>query len=346
MSEHIRLTQHTKASGCAAKIGPNTLAEVLGGLPTFKDGSLLIGMETSDDAAVYRITDETAVIQTLDFFTPMVDDPYVFGQIAAANALSDVYAMGGEPKLALNIVCFPNCMPVSVLGEILKGGAEKVKEAGAVLAGGHSIHDDDPKYGLSVMGFVNTDRILANANAKAGDVLILTKQLGSGIVNTALKAEMADRDAGEEAIEVMRTLNKKACEVMKSFEVHACTDITGFGLLGHIREMASAADLTFRVHSSGVPLIKRAREYASMGLVPAGAYRNRDFCRDSVRFDAEIPEDLKDVLFDPQTSGGLLFSVAAKDAGAALVALREACTTSCAVIVEVCGRQDAAIIVD
>ena len=201
---------------------------------------MLVGLETSDDAAVYKVSDDIAIIQTLDFFTPVVDDPYMFGQIAAANALSDVYAMGGEPKMALNIVCFPNCLDPGILGEILRGGADKVKEAGAVLAGGHSVQDDEPKYGLSVTGFVHPDRIYKNYGCRPGDVLILTKQIGSGIINTAVKAQMASEEASEEVIRVMASLNRKAKEAADGFTVHACTDITGFGLLGHCTEMAKA----------------------------------------------------------------------------------------------------------
>ena len=206
-----------------------------------------MGIETSDDAAIYKITDEIAMIQTVDFFTPIVDDPYMFGQIAAANSLSDVWAMGGEPAVALNIVGFPNCLDPSILGDILAGGADKVKEAGAVLVGGHSVQDDEPKYGLCVSGFVHPDKIFKNFGCRPGDALLLTKQIGSGVVNTAIKAEMASKSAIEEAERVMASLNKKAKQVVEKYDVSACTDITGFGLLGHCVEMASARDVTFEI---------------------------------------------------------------------------------------------------
>ena len=264
-----------------------------------------------------------SVIQTLDFFTPVVDDPYVFGQIAAANALSDVYAMGGEPKLALNIVCFPNCLDPSVLSEIMSGGADKVREAGAVLVGGHSVQDDEPKYGLSVTGFVQTDRILRNTGAKPGDVLILTKPVGSGIINTAAKAQMVSEAHLSEAIRVMAKLNRYAAEAMQDFTVHACTDITGFGLLGHCAEMAGTGDITMELDVGAVPFMEGAKEYASGGLVPAGSYTNRKLSLKDV--DAAGADELfLDLLYDPQTSGGLLYSIPEAEAETALKALSAA----------------------
>ena len=264
-----------------------------------------------------------SVIQTLDFFTPVVDDPYVFGQIAAANALSDVYAMGGEPKLALNIVCFPNCLDPSVLSEIMSGGADKVREAGAVLVGGHSVQDDEPKYGLSVTGFVQTDRILRNTGAKPGDVLILTKPVGSGIINTAAKAQMVSESHLSEAIRVMAKLNRYAAEAMRDFTVHACTDITGFGLLGHCAEMAGTGDITMELDVGAVPFMEGAKEYASGGLVPAGSYTNRKLSLKDV--DAAGADELfLDLLYDPQTSGGLLYSIPEAEAETALKALSAA----------------------
>ena len=270
-----------------------------------------MGFSTSDDAAVYRVTDDVAMIQTVDFFTPVVDDPYIFGQIAAANALSDIYAMGGRPVTALNIVGFPDCLDPSVLSEIMAGGADKVKEADAVMAGGHSIQNDAPLYGLCVSGFVHPDRILRNQGAKPGDILILTKQLGSGIISTAVKADLASPSAEEEAVTVMRSLNRKAAEVLRRFPVHACTDITGFGLIGHALEMAEASQVTIEIRASQVPFIREADEYAEMGLIPAGAYRNRSFAGKRANVE-NVPQVLADLLFDPQTSGGLLF---AADAG-------------------------------
>lgn len=268
----------------------------------------MVGIETSDDAAVYKITDDVALIQTVDFFTPIVDDPFTFGQIAAANSLSDVYAMGGKPKIALNIVGFPNCLDPSILGDILAGGAEKVKEAGALLIGGHSVQDDEPKYGLCVSGFVHPDKVLKNYGCKDGDVLILTKQIGSGIVNTAIKAEMASDEAIKEAVTVMMSLNAKAGEVVTKYPVNACTDITGFGLLGHCMEMATASDVVLHLDTKKIHYMKEAAEFAQMGLVPAGAYRNRKYTEGKLKADG-IEEHYLDLLYDPQTSGGLLVSL-------------------------------------
>ena len=285
---------------------------MLGKLPKFHDDNLLVGIETSDDAAIYKITDEIAMIQTVDFFTPIVDDPYTFGLVAAANSLSDVYAMGGEPKVALNIVGFPNCLDPAILGEILAGGAEKVKEAGAVLVGGHSVQDDEPKYGLCVSGFVHPDKIFKNYGCHPGDVLVLTKQIGSGIVNTAIKAEMASSGAIEEAVRVMSSLNKKAKEVVEQFDVHACTDITGFGLLGHCVEMAQASRVTFELNVQDIAYMEDAKSYARMGLVPAGSYKHRGYSLHQVDTGG-VAEEYIDLLYDPQTSGGLLVSVVAED---------------------------------
>lgn len=251
------------------------------------------------------------MIQTVDFFTPVVDDPYTFGQIAAANALSDVYAMGGEPRVALNIVGFPNCLDPEILGDILKGGADKVKEAGAVLVGGHSVQDDEPKYGLSVSGFVHPDKVFKNYGCSPGDVLVLTKQIGSGIINTALKAEMASEQDEKEAAAVMASLNKKAKEAAEAYPVNACTDITGFGLLGHCMEMASASHVTMEIQVRDVAYMQGAADYAKMGLVPAGTYKNKEHSIELVDTgDAE--EYYLDLLYDPQTSGGLLFSLPEK----------------------------------
>lgn len=248
------------------------------------------------------------MIQTVDFFTPVVDDPYTFGQIAAANALSDVYAMGGEPRVALNIVGFPNCLDPEILGDILKGGADKVKEAGAVLVGGHSVQDDEPKYGLSVSGFVHPDKVFKNYGCKPGDVLVLTKQIGSGIINTALKAEMASEQAEKEAATVMASLNKKAKEAAEAYPVNACTDITGFGLLGHCMEMASASHVTMEINVRDVAYMQGAADYAKMGLVPAGTYKNKEHSIALVDT-GRAEEYYLDLLYDPQTSGGLLFSL-------------------------------------
>lgn len=278
-------------------------------LPKFHDDNLIVGIETSDDAAIYKVTDEIAMIQTVDFFTPIVDDPYMFGQIAAANSLSDVWAMGGEPAVALNIVGFPNCLDPAILGDILAGGADKVKEAGAVLVGGHSVQDDEPKYGLCVSGFVHPDKIFKNYGCRPGDILVLTKQIGSGIVNTAIKAEMASASAVREAQTVMASLNKKGKQAVEKYDVSACTDITGFGLLGHCVEMASASEVTFEIRVKDIAYFEDAIGYAKMGLVPAGAYKNRGYSIGKVEAEG-IEEHYLDLLYDPQTSGGLLLSVA------------------------------------
>lgn len=281
-------------------------------MPKFEDKNLIVGIETSDDAAIYKVTDDIAMIQTVDFFTPIVDDPYMFGQIAAANALSDVWAMGGEPTVALNIVGFPNCLDPSILGDILSGGADKVKEAGAVLVGGHSVQDDEPKYGLCVSGFVHPDKIFKNYGCRPGDVLVLTKQIGSGIINTAIKGEFASETSVKEAQMVMASLNKKAKQVAEKFHISACTDITGFGLLGHCVEMAGASGVTFEIVADSVEYMADAMEYANMGLVPAGTYKNRGYSIDQVDAEGILPVYL-DLLYDPQTSGGLLLSLAPED---------------------------------
>ena len=281
----------------------------MGNLPKFHDENLLVGVETSDDAAIYKVNDELALIQTLDFFTPVVDDPYLFGQIAAANSLSDVYAMGGEPRTALNIVGFPNCLDPKILGRILEGGASKVLEAGAILAGGHSIQDDEPKYGLSVTGFVNPNKIFKNYGSQPGDVIIITKQVGSGLINTAIKAEMAEKSQIDEVVTVMTSLNKKAKEVIENYPISACTDITGFGLAGHAMEMAASSKVTFEIDVNKVPYIDGALEMAKMGLVPAGTYNNKDYISGDVE-SCNIEECYLDLMYDPQTSGGLLITLA------------------------------------
>lgn len=304
----IKLTQMTEASGWAAKFGPEALAQVLCQLPKVTNKNLLVGIDTSDDAAVYKINDETAVIQTLDFFTPIVDDPYIFGQIAATNSLSDVYAMGGEPVLALNITCFPSCMDIKILGEILRGGTDKVIEAGAIIVGGHTIDDKVPKYGLSVMGLIHPDKILPNASAKPGDILILTKPIGTGVINTALKGEIAEEKHINEAIKNMTTLNKYAATIALKYKINACTDITGFGFLGHAYEMAEGSGVSIYISSSSIRFIDGAKEYAKMGMIPQGAYRNRAHIGEN--FKSMISDEcIIDLLFDPQTSGGLLYSM-------------------------------------
>ncbi len=284
---------------------------MLGKLPKFEDENLIVGTETSDDAAIYRFNDDQALIQTVDFFTPTVDDPYTFGQIAATNSLSDVWAMGGEPVVALNIVGFPSCLDTEILSDIIAGGAAKVKEAGAAMAGGHTIQDDEPKYGLCVSGLVRPDQIWKNEGAKEGDVLVLTKQLGSGIINTAVKAQMAPEAAMKEAIRVMSSLNMYAKRAIEKYPISACTDVTGFGLMGHLTEMAAASNVTMEIQVDQIAFMKGACDLAKMGLVPGGTYRNREFVGDRADL-GQIPEDVQDVLFDPQTSGGLLFALPEK----------------------------------
>lgn len=311
-----------KGGGCTAKLGPGVLERVLEKLPKgARDPELLVGFDSRDDGAVYRLTPDVAVIQTLDFFPPMVEDPYIFGQIAAANALSDIYAMGGEVRTALNIVCFPDEMDLNILGRILQGGAEKVAEAGGSLVGGHSIADDGVKYGLSVMGTVHPDRIWTNVGARQGDKLILTKKLGVGLVCTAARVGQASEEALTQAEQSMTTLNQYAAEIFGRYTVHACTDVTGFGLLGHLHEMLGercSAVLAWE----RIPVLPGALDYAGEFLLTAAAQRNRNFVGERVKFD-HLPFAAEEVLFDPQTSGGLLLAVAEKDAPALLAELTD-----------------------
>jgi len=300
------------------------------------DPRLLVGLGTSDDAGVYKLNDTTALIQTVDFFTPIVDDPYLFGQIAAANSLSDVYAMGGVPLTAMNIVGFPiGVLDKEVLLAILQGGQSKVNEAGALIVGGHTIDDPEPKYGLSVTGTVHPDKVLTNAGAKPGDRLILTKPLGTGILATAARAEMFP-DGVCAAMASMAMLNRLAAETAAGFSVHACTDITGFGLLGHLYEMTSASQVRAEIDSQALPLLPEALSAAASGLVPVGAYTNRNYLK-QVTFAANVPEALRDVAFDPQTSGGLLYSLAEKEAFKLLDSLRAAGLMQSAIIGTIAG---------
>ncbi len=269
--------------------------------------NLLVGQGTSDDAGVYKLSDDLALIQTLDFFTPIVDDPFQFGRIAAVNALSDVYAMGGRPLTAMNIVCFPSKeMDLDVLKRILQGGLDAVRESGAVLVGGHSVQDPEIKYGLSITGTVHPDRVLTNAGARPGDLIVLTKPLGTGIVTTVIKAGMASEETEQKAVRIMGTLNRKAAEVMEGFRVNACTDVTGFGLLGHTLEVALASRVTIELDASEVPVLPEALEFGAMGLVPEGSHANRNYCSKSLEVSSSVDEVLLDVLADAQTSGGLL----------------------------------------
>lgn len=296
---------------------------------------------------MYKISENLAIIQTLDFFTPVVDDPYMFGQIAAANALSDVYAMGGVPKTAMNIVCFPSKeMNLSILRKILEGGLAKMKEAGVVLVGGHSVDDKELKYGLSVTGFIHPDHILVKKNLIPGDKLILTKPLGTGIINTAIKGGLASDETIESVTALMAELNKTAAEVIKNYQVHACTDITGFGLIGHLAEMTTGSGCGIKINSDKLPIILEAMEFAAMGLVPAGTYRNREFRESITNISPSVDRAVQDILFDPQTSGGLLICVESSQAETLLFKLKEKGMDSAAIIGAVLSDVDGIIIVN
>jgi selenide,water dikinase len=311
------------------------------------DENVIVGLDRADDAGVYKISDDLALIQTVDFFTPIVDDPYGFGQIAAANALSDVYAMGGIPKTAMNLVAFPvREMDLSVLRQIIQGGLDKLTEASVVLVGGHSIEDKELKYGLSVTGFVDPARVLTKKNLRPGDRLVLTKSLGTGIINTAVKAGMASAELVGRVTHLMAALNRDAARIMLKFNVSACTDVTGFGLLGHLAEMVCGSSAGVRVFSSQVPVIAEALEFAAMGIIPAGAHKNREFRDPMTIFAAKVKRALQDVLFDPQTSGGLLISVSRHQAGDLVSALENAGIGDAAQIGEVLRGPDEKIWVE
>ena len=326
MDNEIKLTKLANCAGCGAKVGAGVLSQLLEGIRVHSNPNLLVGFDKSDDASVYRISDDLALVQTVDFFPPIADDPYTFGAIAATNALSDVYAMGGEPKLALNIMAVPKDMPKEVVHEMLRGGYDKVYEAGALITGGHSILDPEPKYGLAVTGFVHPDKVLTNSGAKPGDVLLFTKPIGIGVLTTAAKAELADEETMAMATKLMMTLNKAARDAMVKYRVHACTDVTGFGLLGHTCEMAQGSDVQITLRTKDMDLIPQSLEFARMGLLPEGMYRNRQFAESYV--DAgDVELAVQDMLYDPQTSGGLLMSVDPEDAPALFEELK-ACVPS------------------
>lgn len=319
--QSIKLTKLATCAGCGAKVGAGVLSQLLEGLQVHRDPKLLVGFDKSDDASVYQISDDLALVQTVDFFPPIADDPYLFGQIAATNALSDVYAMGGEPKLALNLLCIPEDMPQSAVHQLLRGGYDKVYEAGAIITGGHSILDPEPKYGLAVTGFVHPKRMLTNSGARPGDVLLLTKPLGIGVLTTGAKADMTSPAALDLAGKLMTTLNKSARDTMVQYNVHACTDVTGFGLLGHLCELAQGSNVSVTLNVDAIDLIPEALDLARMGILPAGMYRNRRYAEPSVDAgDTEL--SIQDLLYDPQTAGGLLIAVAPEDADALYRALR------------------------
>lgn len=323
------------------------MAIALENIPQTTHPDLIVGYEHSDDAAVFRLDEEKALIQTLDFFTPVVDDPYTFGKIAAANSLSDIYAMGGYPIVAMNIVCFPNCLDMKVLGEILRGGREKVDEAGALLVGGHSVEDNEPKYGLSVSGLVSPNKVLTNSGSKPGDALILTKPLGTGILNTAFKGGILEERHYQKAVEVMEHLNKYAAMTFSQFDIHAVTDVTGFGLIGHLVEMAKASNTTMQIDLSKVPVIDGVLEYAKMGIIPGGMYRNRDYFEKEVEIvDQDVDTSLLDVLYDPQTSGGLLISLPQKDSDRMIRALERYGSIAYELIGTVSEKQEKYIVLE
>jgi len=321
--DDIKLTKLAKCAGCGAKVGAGELAKLLEDIKTHTDPNLLVGFDYSDDASVYKINDDLALVQTVDFFPPIADDPYTFGAIAATNALSDIYAMGGEPKLALNIMAVPEDMPTEAVHAILRGGYDKVFEAGALITGGHSIYDDEPKYGLAVTGFVHPDKLITNSGAKPGNVLIYTKPLGIGVLTSGMKSDMVKPETVAFANRLMTTLNKSARDIMVKYRVNACTDITGFGLLGHMLEMAQGSDTKIHVDVNAIDIIPESLELARLGVLPAGMYRNRKFAEAFVDV-GNLELAMQDLLFDPQTSGGLLIAVDEGDADALYNALKNA----------------------
>ena len=339
METEVKLTKLASCAGCGAKVGAGTLVQLLEGFRTHSDPRLLVGFDKSDDASVYYLDENTALVQTTDFFPPIVDDPFLYGQIAAANAISDVYAMGGEPKLALNIMCIPEAMTADMVQELLRGGYDKAYEAGVIITGGHTIHGAEPIYGLAVSGFVHPDRILTNSGAKPGDVLILTKPLGVGVLTTAAKAGLVGSDVMARIYRQMATLNKAARDIMVKYRVHSCTDVTGFALLGHSFEMAQGSNCTVHIQSKNVPFHPEAWELADMGFLPAGAYRNRDYAEAGVTVRNSVSRTMQDLLYDPQTSGGLLMAVDAADAEKCLRELQDAIPQA-AVVGYVTERQE------
>ncbi len=313
MDNNIKLTKLASCAGCGAKVGAGVLAQLLSDIKVVKDERLLVGFDKSDDASVYKINDDTAIVQTVDFFPPIADDPYIFGQIAAVNAMSDIYAMGGEPKLALNIMAVPKSMDKEHVHEILRGGYDKAYEAGVIITGGHSIFDEEPKYGLAVTGFINPDKVITNSGAKVGDVLFLTKPIGIGILTTGMKAEIVSKESEKLAYSIMTTLNKSARDVMIKYKIHACTDVTGFSLMGHLLEMVQGSEVNAEIHTADIDLIEEAKSLAKMGVLPEGLYRNRSYAESYVD-EGNTELYIQDMLFDPQTAGGLLIAVDETDA--------------------------------
>jgi selenide, water dikinase len=329
----VSLTQNVKAAGCAAKLGPADLAQILHNLPTFHHPDVIVGTETNDDAGVFRLRDDLAIVNTVDFFTPIVDDPFIFGQIAATNAISDIYAMGAEPRTALNIVGFPrSTLDIEVLGEILRGGGEKAREAGVVVIGGHSIIDDEVKYGMAITGEIHPDRVIRNVGIQPGDALVLTKPLGTGIITTALKQRRVVQESIDAAVASMTTLNGTAAKIMRNFSVHACCDVTGFALLGHSQEMAAGSDVTIVLESTSLPLLPGAVDLAGEGHLTGGCKRNRDYLQDKIAVESSVRAGLVEIGFDPQTSGGLLIALPTVEARRLVAELQASGVTASTII--------------
>ena len=345
METEVKLTKLASCAGCGAKMGAGTLAKMLEGFKAHSDPRLIVGYDKSDDASVYVLDETTALIQTTDFFPPIVDDPYLYGKIAATNALSDVYAMGGEPKLALNILCAAEGMAEETIRQILRGGYDAAYEAGAIITGGHTIRGAEPIYGLAVSGFVHPEKVLTNSSARPGDVLILTKPLGVGIITTGAKADMVEIEVLDRIYAQMATLNKAARDIMVGFQVHSCTDVTGFALMGHSYEMAQGSGCTIHIQVDKVPYHPEALELASMGLIPAGAYRNREYASAGVAVRGKISRAMEDILYDPQTSGGLLFALPEQEAEARLARLKQTIPNA-AIIGYVTEKEDFDIILE
>lgn len=339
------LLSTVEQGGCSAKLNASDLNEALSGLPRMDDKNILVDIDTHDDGGVYKIRDDYALIQTTDFFPPVCSDAYDFGQIAAANALSDVYAMGGQVLSALNLVLFPASLPLTILKDILLGGHDKVAEAGGVILGGHTIADDIPKYGLSVTGFVHPDKIITNSQAKVGDILLLTKPIGSGIVISAKKNGLAPEKSYEEAMSNMKQLNADGARIMQKYNVRAATDITGFGLIGHALKMAEGSKVSFRFNALSVPFMFEVMELIEMGCIPGAAFRNQEFASSRVSFANHIPYNQKMLLFDAQTSGGLLMCIRPEFVDAAIEDLRLAGYAASARIGEVIAEEDQAVLV-
>ena len=347
METEVRLTKLASCAGCGAKVGAGTLSRLLEGFQTHTDPNLIVGYDRSDDASVYVISEHQAIVQTTDFFPPIVDDPYLYGQIAAANAISDIYAMGGEPKLALNVMCVADSMDDHTVREILRGGYAKAYEAGVIISGGHTIHGSEPIYGLAVTGFVDPVKVFTNAGARPEDVLILTKKLGVGILTTAGKAdiELVGKPLMDVLIHQMTVLNKAARDVMVKYPVHGCTDVTGFSLMGHSYEMAQGSGCTLHIRTESVPYYREAIECAEMGFVPAGAYRNREYAGMGVKLRGEVSRAMQDILYDPQTSGGLLISVP-REEGLRMLEEMHAAVPDAALIGYVTEKEDADIVLE